>query len=210
MNKKFITFTVGVMLAFGGAGMVMAQTSTPATSTDPVILQMQIQQLLLQIADLKTQIAELKNNNTSLQGNVSQLQQVIQLGTRMHRGMRGDDVRHLQKVLATDPDVLSKDGVTGFFGPMTEHAVEHFQKHFGLDAVGEVGPMTLKKINELLMEKNVTEKDLNDGSDGDLGDIGDANDDVGNDGEMNHRQNASSTSQHEEGGRKGVEHGGEQ
>ncbi len=209
MNKKVFSFTVGVMLAFGGVGMAMAQTSTPATSTDPVVLQTQIQQLLQQIADLKAQIAELKNNNTSLQGNVSQLKQVIQLGSRMHRGMRGDDVKHLQEALATDSNVLSKDGITGFFGPMTEHAVEHFQKHFGLDPVGEVGPMTLNKLNELLKEKNVTEQDLNDNIGGDLGDIGDATDDVGGDGEMMHGQNASSTNQHEDGGARGGEKRGD-
>lgn len=209
MNKKVLSFIVSAMLAFGGGGIAMAQTSTPATSTDPVVLQTQIQQLLQQIADLKSQIVELKNNNANLHGNVTQLQQVIQLGSRMHRGMKGDDVKHLQEALATDPDILSKDGVTGFFGPMTEHAVEHFQKHFGLDPVGEVGPMTLKKLNELLKEKDVTEQDLNDNIDGDLGDIGDASDDVGGDGEIMHGQNASSTNQHGDGAQKGGGHGGE-
>ena len=213
MNKKFVTFAVGTILAFGGAGVAMAQTSTLATSTDTVVLQTQIQQLLQQIADLKAQVAELKNNNTSLQGNVSQLHQIIQLGSSIHRGMHGEDVKHLQEILATDPNVLSDASVTGFFGPMTEHAVKHFQKHFGLDTVGEVGPKTLQKINELLKEHNIGEQDLNDNTDGDLGDLGDANDDI-DDGEMEHRQSASSTqsnfpvNQHE-GDRKGDKHGGE-
>lgn len=206
MKKSLLSVAVLSLFVFGVAGVAGAQTST---STDPAVLQAQIQQLLQQIADLKAQIAELKGSNISLQGDVSQMKQALQLHSRLRMGMRGDDVKHLQEILATDPDVLSDANITGFFGPITEHAVKHFQKHFGFDTVGEVGPKTLKKLNELLKEKDVNEQDLSDGTDGDLGDIGDANDDV-DDGEQGQHdsatENASSTSQHEDGA-KGDKHG---
>ena len=189
--KKFLAISVlSAAMLFGGGISATAETAT--TSADTALLQTQIQQLLAQITELKAQIAELKSHNTSLTGDVSQLKQALQIRSHLHKGMSGEDVKHLQEVLATDPDIFSDANVTGFFGPMTEHAVKRFQKHFGFDVVGEVGPKTLKKINELLKEKDVDEQDLSDGTDGDLGDLGDANDDVDNE-EMEHGQNASST-----------------
>ena len=38
------------------------------------------------------------------------------------------------------------DGADGDFGPNTENAVKAFQRHFGLEEDGIVGPATLKKI----------------------------------------------------------------
>jgi peptidoglycan hydrolase-like protein with peptidoglycan-binding domain len=40
--------------------------------------------------------------------------------------------------------------VTGYFGNLTKSAVSRFQELNGLAAVGRVGPLTLKKLNELL------------------------------------------------------------
>lgn len=206
MKKTLFSVAILSLSVFGVAGVAGAQT---ATSTDPAVLQAQIQQLLQQVVELKAQIAELKNSNMGLQGDVSQMKQALQLHSRLRIGMRGNDVKRLQEILATDPNVLSDANVTGFFGPITEHAVKHFQKHFGLDTAGEVGPKTLNKLNELLKEKDVNEQDLSDGTDGDLGDLGDANDDV-NDGEQGQHdsamENASSTSQHEDDA-KGDKHG---
>ena len=92
--------------------------------------------------------------------------------------MRSGSVRRLQEFLATDPDVFSDASVTGYYGPITTHAVKHFQKHFGLDVVGVVGPKTLKKMNDLLGEHSISLRDLEDETDGDVGDIGDAEDDI--------------------------------
>lgn len=178
-----------VLISFG-ALPVFAQTATTtsslgATTTSSSSVQDQIQALLAQIAALKEQIAALINNNASLQGAVNQIQNTLKISTPLRVGMRGEDVKTLQSVLATDPTLFSKDNVTGYFGPLTAEAVANFQKHFGIQAVGLVGPHTMEKINELLKEHGVQrEEDL---SENDLGDLGDTNEQAD--------ANATSTSQ---------------
>ena len=66
----------------------------------------------------------------------------------LRRGMRGDDVRLLQTILAQE-GLLASDSATGFFGPATEAAVKKFQAAAGLEQVGSVGPATRKRINAL-------------------------------------------------------------
>ena len=174
--KKLVSISVlSTAFLFGGALPVFAETPMLTSVSDAVTTQAQVTQLLQQIEQLKTQLAELQKNNASLQG------QVMQLTTRLHRGMKGEEVKRLQEVLATDKDIFLKENATGYYGAMTEKAVENFQKHFGLDPVGEVGPRTLTKINELLKEHDVSEQDLSDDMDGDLGDLGDENEGVESD-----------------------------
>jgi len=195
--KKLISISIlSAAFLFGSAMSATAQT--PTTTPDITSLQAQIQQLLQENAQLKTQIAELQKSNTGLQS------QILQITTRLHKGMRGDDVKHLQEILATDKDIFSKANETGFFGDMTEKAVEHFQKHFGLDPIGEVGPKTMHKLNELLKEHDASEQDL---SENDLGDLGDQNDGLENENEQgDHNGTTTATSSRESGGEK---HGGD-
>jgi peptidoglycan hydrolase-like protein with peptidoglycan-binding domain len=55
-------------------------------------------------------------------------------------GATGDTVRRLQRALRRSPDPgLALDGI---FGPITEQAVELFQKGEGLQVDGIVGPLT--------------------------------------------------------------------
>lgn len=54
-------------------------------------------------------------------------------------GMRGDDVKALQKRLGVRPE-------SGFFGRVTEAAVRNFQRKHGLAVDGVVGPMTRAKL----------------------------------------------------------------
>lgn len=158
------------LLAF--AQTATTSTATTSTATSSTNQDQQTQQLLAQLEQqlkqLLAQIAVLMQQAGNLQ------KQVLQVNTQLHRGMSGDDVRQLQTVLATDHDIFSKDNVTGFFGPLTEQAVKHFQKHFGIDPVGVVGPQTEGKINELLNGSNAqNEQDLQENS---LGDLGNTND----------------------------------
>jgi hypothetical protein len=61
-----------------------------------------------------------------------------------------EEVKTLQEILATDPDIYPEGLVTGYFGPLTQQAVKRFQKMAGIEQAGRVGPKTLVKINELL------------------------------------------------------------
>lgn len=194
--KKIILLSLGAFMFFASAISVSAQvatttavstTTTSTTSSDVIaILQAQIQKLLQQVSDLQAQLSALTKSSLDLQGSV----QVLQLGSRLTPGMRGEDVKHLQEVLSTDRDIFQKENVTGYYGPMTEQAVKYFQKHFGIDPLGVVGPKTMEKINEILKEHNTHRgEDL---QENDLGDIGDKND-VENDNQGDDHQNASTT-----------------
>jgi len=73
------------------------------------------------------------------------------------KGMRNDEVKKLQELLASDPSVYPEGIVTGYFGPLTEKAVQRFQKKYGIVSSGTpdttgyglVGPRTLAKLSEI-------------------------------------------------------------
>ncbi|TSD03894.1 MAG: peptidoglycan-binding domain 1 protein [Parcubacteria group bacterium Greene0714_36] len=70
-------------------------------------------------------------------------------------GTRDDQVRALQQLLASDPDIYPEGTVSGFYGPATTRAVRLFQLKHGViqsatDAGnGNVGPKTLQKMKEI-------------------------------------------------------------
>lgn len=59
-------------------------------------------------------------------------------GRGLRRGMRGRDVRTLQRLLGLAPD--------GDFGARTARAVRRFQRRAGLDVDGRVGPATRRAL----------------------------------------------------------------
>ncbi len=77
---------------------------------------------------------------------------VSQLNSTLHVGDRGNQVKVLQALLATDSSIFPQASITGNFGPQTQQAVKRFQRKNGLDAIGQVGPKTLAKLNEQLQE----------------------------------------------------------
>lgn len=65
-------------------------------------------------------------------------------------GETNDDIKKIQKLLATDPEIYPYGVASGFFGPKTEEGIKNFQTRFDLDPVGVVGPAT-KALLELFM-----------------------------------------------------------
>ena len=63
-------------------------------------------------------------------------------------GMRGEDVRRLQELLARDPEIYPEGMVSGYYGPLTAQAVRRFQAKHGLLTVGRVGPLTREKMGK--------------------------------------------------------------
>ena len=69
--------------------------------------------------------------------------------------MKSAEVYLLQQMLASDSTLYPSGELTGFYGPMTQRAVERFQTKYGLltggtpatNGFGNVGPTTLAKIN---------------------------------------------------------------
>jgi hypothetical protein len=68
---------------------------------------------------------------------------------RLRRGMQGEDVRGLQKILI-GARLLPAGGADGVFGPKTEAAVRALQARLGLAVDGIVGPATHAAIARML------------------------------------------------------------
>ena len=82
------------------------------------------------------------------------------LSGQLSMGSTGSDVSELQSFLATNTYVYPLGIVSVYYGPLTADAVSQFQIAYGLPPVGNVGPLTLAKINALL-SAGVTTLDVN-------------------------------------------------
>ena len=71
------------------------------------------------------------------------------------RGARNDDVKRVQQLLATDPEVYPEGLATGLYGALTEKAVRKFQLKHGVikstneQGNGRLGPKTRAKLAEV-------------------------------------------------------------
>lgn len=63
----------------------------------------------------------------------------------LHRGMSGLDVIALQHILQGGSYLSAS--TTGYFGPLTQKAVELYQYDNGIPATGFVGPLTIQALN---------------------------------------------------------------
>ena len=122
------------------AGILVAATvplSAGAISNDELLSQ--IRSLLGQITQLQAQIALLDASSGSSSPPVFTPAAGVTLPAAMRaacpaltrslsRGSKGDDVRSLQSFLLSQ-EHLGQDGVTGYFGPLTESAVKLWQKN---------------------------------------------------------------------------------
>ncbi len=62
-------------------------------------------------------------------------------------GMKGSDVKAIQKRLKALGYLKTNSQISGYYGEVTENAVEEFQRRNNLSADGTVGPKTLEKLN---------------------------------------------------------------
>lgn len=139
-----------------GLAFLLSVLFTPfvsqATTNDEQSAEELIASLEAKIADLQAEINELLAQLKIIKGQRKQAQTALQLARRLSLGMSGDDIKLLQEFLATDPDIYPEGLVTGYFGRLTKAAVTRFQAKMGVEQVGQVGPKTFSKINELLTE----------------------------------------------------------
>jgi peptidoglycan hydrolase-like protein with peptidoglycan-binding domain len=150
MIKKKVLGGVLALSIFAAGGVPAMSAAQQSNDTDLVAqLQAQIQILLAQVQQLQEQVAALQGSQTALREEVESLRLEAK---QLQIGVRGDDVSLLQETLATDPEIYPEGLVTGYFGPLTKRAVEKFQKKFGISQVGEVGPITRLRLNQLLAD----------------------------------------------------------
>ena len=69
--------------------------------------------------------------------------------------MQDNEVKSFSTSLGPRQDYLSEGLATGYYGPATRRAIIRFQKKYGIEPVGFVGPLTKKKLNEIYGTKTV-------------------------------------------------------
>jgi len=73
----------------------------------------------------------------------------------LYLGVVSEDVRRLQKLLATKPDIYPEGRVTGIYGSLTQAAVQRFQLKYAVvsskteKGFGVVGLKTRDKLKEI-------------------------------------------------------------
>lgn len=155
---SFAVFLVIFSLIFGSS--VFAETATTTVNN----LQSLIQQLQEQIKTLQTKIEALRQAQTEVKGAGQEVTETLKLIRQLSQGMTGDDVKALQAALTADPNIYPEGLITGYYGSLTVQAVKRFQKKWGLEQVGWIGPKTLKKINQILEENPLSTEDSDEGS----------------------------------------------
>ncbi len=152
--KKVISIILSLvlLLSLGSSALAEDTTSTDSTGDSTVIelLLAQIEILTAQIEAVQVQIQILRQNKGALKEIKQETKTTLKLIKNLSKGMSGEDVLLLQEFLATDPDIYPEGLTTGYFGNLTEKAVKRFQKKMGVEQVGNVGPKTTSKVNELL------------------------------------------------------------
>jgi peptidoglycan hydrolase-like protein with peptidoglycan-binding domain len=75
-------------------------------------------------------------------------------------GMQGIDIVNLQQALALDSGYGPTGMVSGTFDKATEDAVKEFQKKYNIQVTGQVGSLTVAKLNELFSQSSGTNSQL--------------------------------------------------
>jgi len=132
----------------------MAQTTSSIADLLKIVEQLQVQ-----ILDLKAQIEELRGSSAT-KAEVKEIRIELKLLRSLQRGSTGKDVEELQTFLSQFEDVYPEALVTGYFGPLTEKAVQRWQAKENIvssgsataTGFGRVGPKTLAKLNSLITD----------------------------------------------------------
>jgi hypothetical protein len=78
-------------------------------------------------------------------------------------GMKSEQVKILQQMLAVDPTIYLEGLITGYYGPLTQLAVQRFQCQYNIvcsgtpetTGYGMVGPVTKEKLNEVFATREI-------------------------------------------------------
>jgi len=153
MKKKIINvFVAGILLGSVCLPVLAEDATNSAKEQLMEQSQCQVDQLKTQIWALQAQLEAVMQAKQEIKETAGEIKATLQLMRQLQYGMTGEDVKLLQEILATDPDVYPERLITGYYGNLTRNAVKRFQKLAGLDQVGRIGPKTMSKINELLTE----------------------------------------------------------
>lgn len=72
------------------------------------------------------------------------------LTSHLGYGSTGYNVTNLQTFLASNSDIYPSGRITGYYGPLTQAAVQQYQLSYGIPMLGNVGPMTFASVNNTM------------------------------------------------------------
>ncbi|OGZ97626.1 MAG: hypothetical protein A2679_01395 [Candidatus Sungbacteria bacterium RIFCSPHIGHO2_01_FULL_54_26] len=123
----------------GGGGGGGGGSSAPAAPVPATVDK--VSQLKQQIAAVQQQISQ--KIGAAASSAVSLITRNLSLGDR------NADVKALQQLLSKDKEIYPEGLASGLFGPATQRAVKKFQQKYGISQLGNVGPATRAKLNEV-------------------------------------------------------------
>ena len=144
----FKKYTVG-LCAVVALALAVPAAPTQAQTDDMAAMLATIQLLLERVQELQAQLA-------AMRGELSQVRTELreEIRTALNEGMSGEEVRRVQQLLATDPDIYPEGLVTGFYGGMTRQAVMRLQQRHKLPATGSLDEATRELINQYFTERD--------------------------------------------------------
>jgi|GEM_PF-621935 plastocyanin len=139
-----------------GASTYTNSANTTTSGSTAAQLQVQVQALLAQINALQQSIG---TGGTTGTGNyagtyTTNSSSCPLIGRSLHLGVTGDDVKRLQQFLARDPSIYPQGTASGYYGALTQAAVQKWQVKYNIVSSGSpdstgygvVGPRTAAAI----------------------------------------------------------------
>lgn len=139
---NFVRTTV-LSLMFAGLMLVPAASHAQTQS---------ISDMLALIQKLTTQIQELQKQLSTVRGDIKGM-----LKDDLREGMSDEDIKKIQEILASDPEIYPEGMTTGYFGPLTKRAIMRLEERHGLKPTGEISSTT-KALLEKYLEEGFGEK----------------------------------------------------
>lgn len=122
---------------------VQSLESNPQTEQQIIEkLQQQVEELKRQLAQLQLQIAFQTTNQTNQSCSLA-------FGQDLYYGLTSSEVKCLQQFLANlGESIYPEKLITGFYGPLTQAAVQRYQALKGIITTGYFGPLTRATANQ--------------------------------------------------------------
>ena len=147
-----------VLPAFGQTQASISTSTLTSTSTQQLVdtLKALIENLQKQILELQAKIQAMRQVQTQVREQAQNIQDTLKDIRDLRKGMTSEEIKAIQQILASDPDIYPEGTITGYFGPLTEKALKRFREKYGIkdeDREDRIGQKTLEKLYELF-EKN--------------------------------------------------------
>lgn len=139
-TKNIIVGIMCFVFAFSAFNTAHAQT-TQKTNAELIKT---IEELRAEIRILKAQL----NGNSAT--STAAFKNKFRLNQEFGVGATSEEIKNLQKILATDPSIYPEGMVTGYFGPLTSKAVSRLQTKYQLENRGLLTSETRDFINSIL------------------------------------------------------------